>query len=78
MAGTLDDVKAVICDVLKIDDTNLTLETRFIEDLKADSMDQFFLIDGLCEKFNLNISDEDAREIKSVGDAVRYIDSHNS
>jgi acyl carrier protein len=76
MAGTLDEVKAVITDVLKIDDDNLTMDTRFIEDLKADSMDQFFLIDGFCEKFGLNISDEDAKDIKTVGDAVRYIDSH--
>ncbi len=76
MAGTIDDVKAVIIEVLKIDDDNLNMDTRFIEDLKADSMDQFFLIDGFCEKFGLNISDEDAREIKSIGDVVRYIDSH--
>jgi acyl carrier protein len=76
MAGTIDDVKAVIIDVLKIDDDNLNMDTRFIEDLKADSMDQFFLIDGFCEKFGLNISDEDAREIKSVGDVVRYVDGH--
>ncbi len=78
MAETLDEVKAVIIDVLKIDDENITMDTRFIEDLRADSMDQFFLIDGFCEKFGLNISDEDAREIKSVGDAVRYIDSHKA
>lgn len=78
MAGTLDEVKAVITDVMKIDAANISLDTRFIEDLRADSMDQFFLIDGFCEKFNLNISDEDAREIKSVGDAVRYIDSHKN
>ncbi|MCL4561195.1 MAG: acyl carrier protein [Chloroflexi bacterium] len=78
MAGTLDDVKAVITDVMKIDAANISLDTRFIEDLRADSMDQFFLIDGFCEKFGLNISDEDAREIKSVGDAVRYIDTHKN
>ena len=53
-------VKTVVMDVLKIDGDDITLETRFIEDLKADSMDQFFLIDGFCEKFDVNISDEDA------------------
>jgi acyl carrier protein len=76
---TFEYVKSVIVDVLKPDkfvvDT-LQPETRFIEDLKADSMDQFFLIDGFCEKFDLTISDDDARTIKSVGDAVKYIDSH--
>ncbi|MEN6408120.1 MAG: acyl carrier protein [Anaerolineaceae bacterium] len=76
MADTLAMVKEVIVDVLKIDDNNINLETRFIEDLKADSMDQFFLIDGFCEKFDITISDEDARTIKSVGDAVTYIDAH--
>jgi acyl carrier protein len=76
MASTFDDVKSVIVDVLKIDDSGITMDTRFIEDLKADSMDQFFLIDGLCEKFDIAISDEDARNIKTVGDAVKYIESH--
>jgi acyl carrier protein len=52
------------------------MDTRFVEDLKADSMDQFFLIDGFSEKFDFTISDEDAREIKNVGDVVRYIESH--
>jgi acyl carrier protein len=79
MSDTIEAVKSVIVDVLKPDkfvvDT-LQPETRFIEDLKADSMDQFFLIDGFCEKFDLTISDDDARTIKSVGDAVMYIDSH--
>ena len=74
MSDVVDGVKEVIVDVLKIDDKDITLDTRFIEDLKADSMDQFFLIDGLCEKFDLSISDEDARNIKSVKDAVDYID----
>lgn len=75
MGATLDGVKEVIVDVLKIDPSEVTLETRFIEDLKADSMDQFFLIDGLCEKFDMSISDEDARQIQSVKDAVDYVDS---
>lgn len=78
MSDTFDDVKEVIVDVLKIDGSGITPETRFIEDLKADSMDQFFLIDGFCEKFNLTISDEEARNIRSVSDAVTYIDSHKS
>jgi acyl carrier protein len=75
MSDTFEKVKEVIVDVLKIDGDNLTRETRFIEDLKADSMDQFFLIDGLCEKFDISISDEDARQIQTVGDAVEYVES---
>lgn len=76
MGDTFEDVKSVIVDVLKIDGSNITPETRFIEDLKADSMDQFFLIDGFCEKFDIAISDEDARNIKSVNDVIKYVDSH--
>ena len=75
MSDTLNEVKEVIVDVLKVDDDNITAETRFIEDLKADSMDQFFLIDGFCEKFDIAITDEEARQIQTVGDAVTFIES---
>jgi acyl carrier protein len=76
MSDTYEKVKAVIVDVLKVDEKEVKEDTRFVEDLKADSMDQFFLIDGFCEKFDININDEDARNIKTVTDAVTYIDSH--
>jgi acyl carrier protein len=76
VADALEDVKSVIVEVLKIDGSNITPSTRFIEDLKADSMDQFFLIDGFCEKFDFSISDEDARNIKTVGDVISYIGTH--
>jgi acyl carrier protein len=76
MSDTYEKVKAVIVDVLKVDDKEVKENTRFVEDLKADSMDQFFLIDGFCEKFDININDEDARNIKTVTDAVSYIDAH--
>jgi acyl carrier protein len=75
MSETLNEVRSVIGEVMKIDSQEISLETRFIEDLKADSMDQFFLIDGFCEKFKLTISDDDARNMKSVGDVVKYIDA---
>ncbi|HBO33169.1 MAG TPA: acyl carrier protein [Anaerolineaceae bacterium] len=74
MENTFEVVKEVVKDVLKIDGDDITLDTRFIEDLKADSMDQFFLIDGFCEKFDINFTDEAARNIHSVGDAVRAIE----
>ncbi len=74
MESTFETVKEVVKDVLKIDGDDITLSTRFIEDLKADSMDQFFLIDGFCEKFDINITDEAARGIQTVGDAVEAIE----
>ncbi len=64
------EVKKVVVDVLKIDGANITPETEFIKDLKADSMDQFFLIDGFSEAFNATITDDQAREIKSVQDVI--------
>ena len=74
MENTFEKVKEVIVDVLKIDGDDITMDTRFIEDLKADSMDQFFLIDGFCEKFDITISDETARSIRTVGGAVKVVD----
>ncbi len=76
MSETFDKVREVIVEVLKVDTSEIKEDTRFVEDLKADSMDQFFLIDGFCEKFEININDEDARSIKTVADAVSYIDTH--
>ena len=76
MSDTFEEIKSVIVEVLRIDGSEITMETRFIEDLKADSMDQFFLIDGFSEKYDASISDEDARNIKTVGDAVRYFEEH--
>jgi acyl carrier protein len=74
MSDTFDKVKEVIVEVLKVEEEKVNSDTRFIEDLKADSMDQFFLIDGFCEAFDITISDEDAREIQTVEDAVKYIE----
>ena len=76
MSDIYEDVKAVIVEVLKVDGSEIQPDTRFIEDLKANSMDQFFLIDGLSEKFDVAISDEDARQIRSVQDAVTFLQSH--
>jgi acyl carrier protein len=71
---TFEKIKEVITDVLKIDGDDITMDTRFIEDLKADSMDQFFLMDGFCEKFDITIPDDTARSIRTVGDAVKVVE----
>jgi len=84
MSDVFENVKAVIVDVMKIDGENITLDTRFVKgkkkeseaDLEVDSMDQFFLIDGFCDKFGIEISDDDAQKINTVNDAVTYIEAH--
>lgn len=74
MSDILNEVKTIIGEVMKIDTADITLETRFVEDLKADSMDQFFLIDSISEKYQLTISDQEAPEIKTVGDVIRFVE----
>jgi acyl carrier protein len=78
MSDTFDKVKEVIIDVMKLNpaETDITAGTKFVEDLGADSMDQFFLIDGFCEKFDTEIPDESAKDIRTVGDVVAYLDEN--
>lgn len=76
MSDTFDEVKAIIKDLLGADDTKITPEARFREDLEADSLDLVELIMAFEDKFGAEISDDDAQKITTVGDAVAYIDSH--
>jgi len=71
----LDDVREVIVDKLGVDADKVVPEARFIEDLGADSLDTVELIMGLEDKFGLEISDEDAEKIRTVQDAINYIQS---
>lgn len=76
MASTFDEVKGIIVELLGADEEKITMEARFREDLEADSLDLVELIMAFEDKFGAEISDEDAQNIKTVGEAVRYIDSH--
>ncbi len=71
----LDDVREVIVDKLGVDADKVVPEDRFIEDLGADSLDTVELIMGLEDKFGLEISDEDAEKIRTVQDAINFIQS---
>jgi acyl carrier protein len=76
MADTYTEIKAVIVDLLGADESKVTMEARFREDLDADSLDLVELIMAFEDKFGAEISDEDAQKITTVGEAVKYIDSH--
>lgn len=68
-----DRVKEVIVDQLGADESAVTMEASFIDDLGADSLDLVELIMGLETEFDIEIPDEDAEKIRTVGDAVNYI-----
>jgi acyl carrier protein len=70
----LTQVKAIIVDLLGVDEKKITMEARFREDLEADSLDLVELVMAFEEKFGGEISDEDAQKIKTVGDAVTFLD----
>ena len=69
-------VKNVIVDQLSVDADEVTLEASFVDDLGSDSLDVVELIMGLETEIDIEIPDEDAEKISTVGDAVEYIKSH--
>jgi acyl carrier protein len=75
MAEVLDRVKKIIVDRLDVDAEEVTLEASFKDDLGADSLDVVELVMELEDEFDMEISDEDAEKISTVGDAVNYINS---
>ena len=74
MSEHFDKVKEIIVDKLGVEDGKITLEAKFIDDLGADSLDTVELIMQFEEEFGIEIPDEDAEGLLSVGDAVDYID----
>ncbi len=68
-----DKVRDVIVDQLNVDEAEVTEEASFIDDLGADSLDIVELVMALEEQFGVSIPDEEAENIKTVGDAVTYI-----
>lgn len=76
MSDVLERVTTIIVDRLGVDAEKVTLEASFKEDLNADSLDVVELIMELEDEFNLEISDEDAEKISTVGEVVNYIQSH--
>ena len=73
----LDRVKKVIADQLGLDVEEITMDSSFVDDLGADSLDIVELIMALEEDFEIEIPDEDAEKITSVGNIVEYIRTHS-
>lgn len=68
-------IKEMIKSELNIPEEKITKEARLAEDLGADSIDAVELIMNIEEEFNIQVSDEDAQNLKTVGDLVKYIES---
>jgi acyl carrier protein len=74
--SVFEKVKAIIVEQLGVDEDEVTMDASFIEDLGADSLDIVELVMALEEEFDLVIPDEDAEKIRTVGQAVKYLQDH--
>ena len=68
-----EKLKKIICEVLNIDEDEITMDSTFVDDLGADSLDIFQIIMGIEEEFDIEIANDEAEKIATVGDAVEQI-----
>ncbi|PJZ68666.1 acyl carrier protein [Leptospira perolatii] len=73
-----EKIKSIIVEQLGVDESEVTPEAHFIDDLGADSLDTVELVMALEEEFGVEISDEDAEKIQTVGDVIKFIDNLKS
>jgi acyl carrier protein len=75
MSSIEEKVKRIIEEKLSVNPDQITISAKFAEDLKADSLDTVELVMAFEDEFGLDIPDEEADKIKTVGDAIKYIES---
>lgn len=72
----VDEVKKIIVEQLGVDESEVTMDAHFIDDLGADSLDTVELVLSFEEAFDISIPDEDAEKLETVGKAVEYLKAH--
>ncbi len=77
-ANVAERLKKIVVEQLGVDEADVKAEASFVDDLNADSLDLVELIMSLEEEFGMEISDDEAEKIKTVGDAQEYIEEHVS
>ncbi len=75
MNDVFERLKAVVAKELRVDPETITLDSAFVDDLGADSLDMVELVMALEDEFGISITDEDAQQIRTIRDAVEYIEN---
>lgn len=68
-----EGVIKVVCEILKVDEADVKMESRFVEDLGADSLKSLELVAGFEEEFDIEMEEEAALSVQTVGDAIEFI-----
>ena len=71
-----EKLKKIIAEVLNVDEEEITMDTTFVDDLGADSLDLFEVVMAFEEEFDVEIPSEDLEQIATVGDVVKYLEAH--
>ena len=78
MASVYERVRSIVAERLGVDEEKVTMDAEFIGDLNADSLDLVEVIMAMEQEFDLEIKDEEAENIRTVTDAVNYIEEHST
>lgn len=78
MASVEESVKSIIVDQLGVNESDVTADAHFVDDLGADSLDTVELVMKFEEDFDIEIPDDDAEKIQTVQDAIDYINAHKN
>ena len=78
MASVYERVRGIVAERLGVDEEKVTMDAEFIGDLNADSLDLVEVIMAMEQEFDLEIKDEEAENIRTVADAVNFIEEHSS